>query len=107
MINEKINTDSNLVSEKEQEKKLEKIATIKPHRGHTLFEVNMATGEILEAEFEKQDVHYHEVINNHNISKKKVITKEGYFYVSALNKKNVLKKLNKQAKKYASKKDNS
>ena len=81
--------------EKEQEKKLKLLTTIKPHRGHTLFKVNTETREISEAEFEETDVEYHSVINKQNVSKRKVIVEEGHIYVSALNKKNVLKKISK------------
>jgi len=99
--------EQEIVSEKEQRKEEKKIATIKPHRGHTLYEVNMSTGEIVEATFEKTDIAYEAAINKYNVARRKVITKEGHYYVSALNKKNVVKKLNKQAKEYATRKNNT
>jgi hypothetical protein len=85
--------------EKEQEKKEKLLQTIKPHRGHTLFKVNLKTNEISKAEFEKTDIEYMNAIGRNNVSRKKVIVEEGYYYVSALNKKNVIKKIKKIFKK--------
>jgi hypothetical protein len=95
MLNEKKSVDTEQVTKKEVEKKLQKLATIKPQRGHKLFEVNSETKEITEAEFEILDIKYEDARDNKQV-RKKVICKPGHIYVSALNKKNVIKKLNKQ-----------
>jgi hypothetical protein len=86
-------------AEKEQEKKQKLLTTIKPHRGHTLFKVNTETMEISKAEFEKTDIDYLNVVNKNNVSKRKVIVEEGHVYISALNKKNVIKKMAKSINK--------
>jgi len=93
MIEEKKSVDTEQVTKKEVEKKLQKLATIKPQRGHTLFEVSRETGSIEEAEFEIMDIKFEDARDNRQV-RKKVICKPGFIYVSALNKKNVIKKLN-------------
>jgi desulfoferrodoxin (superoxide reductase-like protein) len=77
----------------EQEQKFQQkhIGSIHPHRGHTLFEVNLATGEIEPAEFQQQDYVVGSDINSGG-GRKKVIMKPDCVYISALNKRNALKK---------------
>ena len=92
-IGKDLDTTSEIVAKKEQKKEDKKVTTIKPHRGHTLFEWNIAESELVEATFEKTDVDYLAVINKHNVARRKVIMKAGCIYVSALNKKNAMRKL--------------
>ena len=91
----KVNEQIEESIKKEQQKEAKKLTTIKPHKGHTLFEVEISTGDIREAEFEKTDIAYEDVQKGKNLSRKKVIAKDGCIYVSALNRKNVIKKLNR------------
>lgn len=76
---------------KEVDKKLTKLGTIKPHRNHILFSINKKTHEIKRATFEAQDAEWAQKKQN-----KKVMVEEDCFYMPALNKKNLIKKLRKQ-----------
>ncbi len=82
-----------IVEQKEVEKQLKLIGTLKPKRGHTLFEINFKEGTIVEAEIEQQDIHFQKAKNGRMSSNKKVIQKENCIYIPALNKKNASKKL--------------
>jgi hypothetical protein len=73
---------------REAKKELKKIGTIKPHRGHSLFKMNSeGVFKVEENEFE-----YYYVIGK---KKKKLIVEDNTLYVSALNKKNAIKKFKK------------
>ena len=72
------------------EKKITKIGSIIPHRGHTLFSINKKTYEIKKAEFKKLEAIWSGVKQN-----REVMVEEGCLYVMALNKKNLMKKLRK------------
>ena len=73
---------------KKQEKKL---GVIKPHKGHTLFEIEVKTMSINLPEFETIEVDWTKDSSN----KSKLKVKEGCVYISALNKRNALKKFKK------------
>lgn len=62
------------------------IHSIRPHKGHTLFEINPITGKCKEAVYEKTDVEF----GKNGMVHKKVIRNNGCVYISALNKKNAL-----------------
>lgn len=79
-----------LVAEKQQEKQIKFLGSHTPKRGHTLFEVEIATGKINIAILEGEIVLDS---NGKPTLNKKLLAKEGHAYVSALNKKNALKKL--------------
>lgn len=79
-----------IVSQKEQ-KKQNILMSIKQHRGHTLFEINKNTGEISKAEYLHIEAHFDDKLNK--TTHKKVRMKKDCYYVSALNKKNVIKKI--------------
>jgi hypothetical protein len=83
---------------KEQEKKTEIQfdSNIIPHRGHTLFEIDVLTQKVSRAEFEQEDVLFSLNFSKESLAiNKRVIKKEGVFYVSALNEKSALKKFKK------------
>lgn len=82
---------SEIITEKEQKKEIKLIGRIKPHPGHTLYQVNVTTLECTEAEFEKSDIKYEDAIKNKKPIVKKVLIKPNCLYISALNRKNVLK----------------
>ena len=68
------------------------IGTMKPKRGHHLFEVNLSLKTIELADFDKSEVIKFEDAKFGNISvNKKLTIKENCKYISALNKKNVIK----------------
>ncbi len=67
----------------------------KLHKGHTLFEIDLANYSIFPATYE--DVSTNIVTGG---IKRKVIQKPNCIYVGALNQKNALKKFAEQAKKY-------
>lgn len=69
------------------------IHSIKPHKGHSLFEINPLVGTCILAEYESINAKL-----NGGVSKK-VIAKDGHIYVSALNRGNALKRFFKMAKK--------
>jgi hypothetical protein len=63
--------------------------SFKPKPGHKLFKYNHLTKEIDEAKYELLPADF----KNPKKVKKKVVMEEGCSYISALNKKNALKKL--------------
>ena len=71
---------------KEQEKKLNHIGSLNPHKGHTLFSINKKTFVIKKAEFEKLDAEWGSKKQN-----RKVIIEENCIYRSKLNIKSLLK----------------
>lgn len=72
----------------------ELIGKIIPHKNHTLFEINNETGEIKEALYIPVPtfVKFGEKVEK---PKKQALVREGFSYVSAMNKKNALKKYSK------------
>jgi len=88
-----------IVNQAEKKYELKKLGTITPQRGHTLFQINTQTGEITIAEFDKVDAVLPTRKNNADAGTvKKVTIKTGCVYVSALNKRNAIKKYNKRIK---------
>lgn len=65
------------------------------HKSHTLFEFNKNTFEIKPAIFSQQTIDFESAKNNLGLKRKKLIVKPDCIYVSALNIKNAIKKLNK------------
>ena len=61
--------------------------SIRPFKGHTLFEIDCSTGNIVAAEYEQIDG----LFSGGGV-RKKVIIKENCLYISCLNKKSALKK---------------
>lgn len=70
-----------------------------PQKGHTLFEVNLVLKTIEIAEFDELPaIKFEEAMKGNIITQKKVTKKENCVYISALNKKNVIKILNRDFK---------
>lgn len=68
------------------------IGTMKPKKGHTLFEVDLVLKTIELADFDKSEAIKFEDAKFGNISvNKKLTIKENCRYIPALNKKNVIK----------------
>jgi len=84
----------------QNEKKFEVVKwQIKPHKGHTLFEINLQTGDAKPAEYEQIDMELSRIGDSPNLQtvRKKVITKPHCIYISALNIQNAAKKFAKKA----------
>lgn len=70
--------------------------SIKPHKNHILYEIDIVSGTIVEAQFDRPPVVKWEDAVNGSISVNKKITKKpNCIYISAMNKKNAIKILNK------------
>ena len=80
------------VEAKKEDKKEQLLVSIRQYRGHTLFEVNKLSGEICKAQFEYLEAHFDDDLKN-KTTHKKVLMKKDCYYVSALNEKNVIKKI--------------
>lgn len=79
---------------KQQQAEIQKVfdSKIIPHENHTLFEVDLKTGEICLAIFDEQPaIKWEDALKGQISVKKKVTKKENCIYISALNKKNVIK----------------
>jgi len=95
MIKEEKKDQTEVSAKKQQEAQLKKVGQVRPFRGHKLFKVNKVTLEILEVEYVAPDtISFAEAAKGKKV-KKKVIAEEGFAYFSALNKKNVIKKIKK------------
>lgn len=82
--------------QKKQQIERELIGKIIPHNGHKVFEINLITEQVNEATYlRSKDATF--IFGQENPDKKEVLYREGYAYVSAMNKKNALKKF-KQGK---------
>lgn len=82
-------------AEQQQEKKLTYLGSLLPHNGHRCFEYNTKTGEIKEAVYAKQDIQYPTSTAKAGI-KRRVIVNADCIYITALNQKNALKKVNQR-----------
>lgn len=68
------------------------LGTVKPKKGHKMFEVNHKLKTIVEAVFDELPaIKFEDAKNGLKSSANKITKKEDCIYVSALNKKNVLK----------------
>tara|TARA_R110000822_G_scaffold161_3_gene762 strand:- start:21906 stop:22217 length:312 start_codon:yes stop_codon:yes gene_type:complete len=76
---------------KEIEKKLTKVGSIVPHRGHTLFSFNKKTYEVKKASY--MSLTYK--MATKNSQNKRVMLEDDCIYIMALNVKNLMKKLQK------------
>lgn len=88
----KINEDIQVVKPIKKELKL--LGSLKPQKGHKCFEINLNTNEISEATYVESEI----VVLTSNADYKinrKVNVKQDCIYITALNKENAIKKLNK------------
>jgi len=81
-------TEQTVKQQKQEERKKKLIGQIIPHNGHSIFKLNEETLEISEPKYIQKAW----IFNGEN--KPEVLVEEGFFYVSALNEKNALKKYN-------------
>jgi hypothetical protein len=98
-LNLKDKKKTELTVQKQQQVERELIGHIVPHSGHRIYEINIKTLDIQEADFLKwETLHLADLLNLKNKGKTpnlEILTREGYAYVSALNKANALKKYKK------------
>ena len=73
-------------------KELKLIGSLKPKGGHTCFQLDLSSGKIIIAEFEKIDVDFLKAANGDYSKKKKLIIQPNCIYATALNLVNVKKK---------------
>lgn len=84
-----------VVKKKEQKEKKETmnfVGRYVPKKGHTIYEVNKETLEYAPVEYAKQDF-----IIGEKVSRRRINMKDGFTYISALNEKNLKRKLAKLA----------
>jgi len=97
---QKIDADATEVhANKQIEKQQVHIGTISPHRGHTLFQINVKTLECTPAEFEKVAVNFVDAQNKNISTTRKVLIKPYFHYESALNAENAKRKFVKKMSK--------
>lgn len=95
-IKQKVEVVDTVNDEKPSE--LKHVGTLRPKRGHRVYEVNISTFEINEATYEEETDF---VLGNDkmkNSKRKKLVMNKDCIYIPALNVKNVIKKLNKRIK---------
>lgn len=91
-INQKSADKIENVKQVSLEKKNYFLGTLKPKKGHKIFEVNIKLKTIEEASFDELPaVKFTDPISGQISTKKKITTKPECVYISALNKKNVSK----------------
>jgi hypothetical protein len=79
---------------KQQQAEIQKVLdrTLKPKKGHTLFEVNLIENSIQTATFDElPNVKWEDAVKGQISLQKKITKKPNCIYISALNIKNVLK----------------
>lgn len=87
--------DTELSVQLKQQKEFKLIGHQGYHNGHKCWEYNTETKEINEAEYERTDIVWSEADSKLKKRNKRVIVKQNCIYVTALNKTNALKKLQK------------
>lgn len=80
--------------EEQQRKELKFIGSQRSIKGLTLYEFNLVSKQIKEAEFKKEDLILKSLNDKVSLSKK-VHVKENCVYIQALNKSNAIRKINK------------
>jgi hypothetical protein len=85
-----------IVKQKQQETQKVLDTTLKPKKGHTLFEVNLMEKTIELATFDElPNVNYEDALKDQFAVKRKITKKSNCIYILALNKKNVIKILHR------------
>jgi hypothetical protein len=97
-----INLDKDKIEQvKQQVQEIQTVFDYKiiPQKNHTLFEINLILKTIEIAEFDELPaVKFEEAMNGNIITQNKITKKENCLYISSLNKKNVIKILNRDFK---------
>lgn len=94
---DKLVPDVSITLQQEKEIKQKLVGRLVPHKGHTIFEINFVTGECKPAEIIQNETAA--LTTSKKLSKPqsigKVVINKDCVYVSAMNKKNALKHLQK------------
>ena len=77
------------IRQAEQESESKHLGSIRPKRGHTLFEINLKTKAIVPATFEEKEYR----VDGKNSNRRAVVVKDDCTYISALNQNNAIRKL--------------
>lgn len=99
-----------ITKQAQQEKQLKLVGRIRPHKGHTIFEVDLGTGEVKKAEFEDAVAKYNPKTEGRSLRAhverfdtlasnpviRKIKVNPNCIYVSALNVNSLMKKLIKK-----------
>ena len=80
-----------IIDEKSIEKQEMFLGSLRPHSGHSCYEYDTETNTVQLAKFEQAEFN---MITGEPL-KRKIITKESAMYITALNKKNAIKKFSK------------
>lgn len=80
---------------KNTEPKSNFLGSVTPNRGHRLYQLNTETGEVTEAHVEGKVI---ELPDGRKEIRKQIFIRDKYLYVSALNKKNAIKRFARMAK---------
>jgi mRNA-degrading endonuclease YafQ of YafQ-DinJ toxin-antitoxin module len=81
--------------QQQKESQLDLIGRIKPKRGQFIFEINVITKEVVQAQFVNTTVNYVHALKGDFSGCNEVLIKEGFVYIAALNEANALKKFEK------------
>lgn len=81
--------------ETQQEKQKKFIGSIKKYPGHYIWQINLRTQELTKVEFDEEAINFET-----GAAERKIITKEGHWYCSALNRKSAFNRFNKMAKSF-------
>ena len=79
------------VKRAEIEKQLKHLGSMSPKKGHTLFEINLATNQYRKAEFKEEDIHFEKAMKKDFSKTKKVMIEKNCIYISCLNENNLKK----------------
>ena len=91
-INQKLADKIEIIKQVSIEKKTVKIGTLQPQKNHTMFEVDFTLKTIEKANFDLPEaLKFTDAQLGKKSSSKKITIKKDCVYISALNKKNVLK----------------
>lgn len=88
-------SSTELVAPVKQQKEFKLIGTHRYNLGHICFEYNTVTGEIIQAKHKKMDIHWNEATNLREKNKRLIINPD-CIYRTALNKRNVIKRLKEE-----------
>lgn len=93
--------DTMLVTQVTGEKKtqLNYLGSVKMHKGHTCFELNLKTGEVKKADYKQETLDFQDAKRGFSSSRKKLVVNQYCIYETALNIKNAERKFKQRLSK--------